>query len=682
MDAADASAAERPHAEAWRWIPVDQVARFVEDVLLARDRRVPVVAVTTTPRGECWLEPERLVRELDDLAMVVAFATGEATWALSDALPPRLDVYGGAARIWWPGLHRSSSTFEHPLFFLHPGGQDAVLRRVVSAVRSFWKLAPVDAGPDVAPPAPAAAPSSTDGGPQLTKSGKPILTATVTALRDSRVYLRAGDRAGVLGYADERLTSLADRWAVGDQVRVFVGAETAEGPVFSIQGLTAPSAHAEARAPAAPAAGAPLGLTKSGKPIVAATVSEVRGGRVFLRAGDHHGYLGYADERLASLATRWQVGDEVRVFVAAEAADGVVFSIQGLTTSTPGPSVEDGDAGDDIEEPVESAPARAARPEPSARPDPWRVIAEAYAVGDVVRGRVCAVHERYALIELLPGAAAFCHISELASEYVRHPEEVVQVGDRVYVELLALDPEARRATVSVRSAGYAEPLPAIAPGPGLPPFLDDADAGVDQRAVVPDQLAAERDAANADRAALRARLKEQNEQLVALRRELRSANDRAEALEARRTGDLDPLRSETAFLTAVRVEYARQVSEEERWDWPLLRMRVHRAFLDSVRALEGVSVDKIVEVCAQVACGRAHRLPGREVHVLRASDRGPGIVRADDDAKAWRCAIQVNTPSARRLHWWEIPGAHDQHSDSRVIEFASVGLHDDLSIPM
>lgn len=40
------------------------------------------------------------------------------------------------------------------------------------------------------------------------------------------------------------------------------------------------------------------------------------------------------------------------------------------------------------------------------------------------------------------------------------------------------------------------------------------------------------------------------------------------------------------------------------------------------------------------------------------------------------CALQVNTPSARRLHWWAIPGKAGQ-----TIEFASVGLHDDFSIP-
>lgn len=584
MDGADAAPPDR----GGEWIPVDEVARFVEEVLFAPDRTLPVVAVTTTPHGDLRLDLDRLVRELGDDAKVVGFVTGEPTWALSEALPPRLDVFGGAARIWWPGLRRSSIVFDHPLLFVRVGEEDAVRQRIVTAIRSFWNRGPA------APPgavATARGRASRDDGPALTKSGKPILTATVT---------------------------------------------------------------------------------------------ELRGGRVFLRAGDHHGYLGYADERLPNLATRWQVGDAVRVFVAAEAAEGVVFSIQGLTTSTPGPSVEGGDAGDGLEEPVGPAPARSARPTPGPRPDPWQVIAEAYQVGDIVRGEVCLVRERFALIELLPGAAAICPIAELADRFVTHAEEVVERGERVHVEILALEPEARRSTVSIRRAGWAEPLPAISPGPGLPPFLADPDPGADRRGDDLADLKAELAAANVDRAALRARLTEQNEQLVALRRDLRSAQDRAEALQSRYAGDLDPTVSATAFLTAVRVEYARQVSEDERWDLPLLRLRVHPDFLATVRTLDGVAVDKIIEVCAQVGCNRAHQLAGREVHVLRSSDRGPAIVRARDGATAWRCAIQIATPSARRLHWWSIPGdrdPRDPRGDGRIIEFASVGLHDDVSIP-
>src|SRR5690606_18697623 len=97
----------------------------------------------------------------------------------------------------------------------------------------------------------------------------------------------------------------------------------------------------------------------------------------------------------------------------------------------------------------------------------------------------------------------------------------------------------------------------------------------------------------------------------------------------------------------------------------------------SLRKLDGIDIDKVLEVCAQVAANMAHELPAREVHQLRAGSRGAGSrVRASDQAQAWRCSLQANTPSARRLHWWAVPGPEGQ-----VIEFASVGLHDEFRIP-
>ena len=132
----------------------------------------------------------------------------------------------------------------------------------------------------------------------------------------------------------------------------------------------------------------------------------------------------------------------------------------------------------------------------------------------------------------------------------------------------------------------------------------------------------------------------------------------------------------TAFLAAVRVEYARRFEEADRQQYPLARMRVGGSFLDSARALEGVDVAKVVEVCARVAAGRAHEIQGRAVHELTDGVGGRAIVRTSDGAKAWRCALQVGSPSARRLHWWAIP-----QPDGQVVEFARVAVHDDYSMP-
>lgn len=154
-----------------------------------------------------------------------------------------------------------------------------------------------------------------------------------------------------------------------------------------------------------------------------------------------------------------------------------------------------------------------------------------------------------------------------------------------------------------------------------------------------------------------ARVAEENKQLREqnqdLRKELRSLTDRFELLERRTTLEADPLSDERGFVRAVRMAYARMLDEDNRQRRPLLRMRVGPQFLDSICALEGDDIEKVLEVCTQVAADFGHA--SREVQQLRAGRAGQPRLRASDDAQAWRCALQVKSPSARRLHWWRIP---------------------------
>jgi hypothetical protein len=176
---------------------------------------------------------------------------------------------------------------------------------------------------------------------------------------------------------------------------------------------------------------------------------------------------------------------------------------------------------------------------------------------------------------------------------------------------------------------------------------------------------------------LTAQLKQPRDQLADARKDLKGERDRRRNLEKRFSPEMDPTASETAFLQAVRVAYARLLNEHDRMAHPLKEMRVGGEFLARLRALEGIGIDKVIEVCAQVASAKAHEIPGREVHQLRTGEGGaPTVERASDGAKAWRCSLQDGTASARRLHWWSGAG-----TDCGVVEFASVGVHDDVGIP-
>jgi polyribonucleotide nucleotidyltransferase len=64
-------------------------------------------------------------------------------------------------------------------------------------------------------------------------------------------------------------------------------------------------------------------------------------------------------------------------------------------------------------------------------------------VGAVYDGKVITLKEFGAFIEIAPGRDGLCHVSELDSGFVQHPSEVVQVGDKVQVKVIAIDDQGR-----------------------------------------------------------------------------------------------------------------------------------------------------------------------------------------------------------------------------------------------
>jgi small subunit ribosomal protein S1 len=75
--------------------------------------------------------------------------------------------------------------------------------------------------------------------------------------------------------------------------------------------------------------------------------------------------------------------------------------------------------------------------------------------GEVIQGTVRHLCDFGAFVDL-GGADGLIHISELAWRYVRHPREVVQVGDEVKAYVLKLDHKRRRIGLSLKRL---EPYP-------------------------------------------------------------------------------------------------------------------------------------------------------------------------------------------------------------------------------
>lgn len=93
-------------------------------------------------------------------------------------------------------------------------------------------------------------------------------------------------------------------------------------------------------------------------------------------------------------------------------------------------------------------------------------------------------------------------------------------------------------------------------------------------------------------------------------------------------------------------------------------------FLASLATLEGVARPKVAEVVVQVVTGIADTMPGRNMHRLRMGAGGddPWVERHPGEY-CWRVALQRNTPSARRLHFW-------RRGDT--VELSRVALHDEM----
>lgn len=84
--------------------------------VLDGERDYPVVCLTSR-RGQLdpALDPEEVRDAVGENAFLCVVPTGSLTYRLKELLPPMLDVYEGAARIWWPGVSGASAPADHPL---------------------------------------------------------------------------------------------------------------------------------------------------------------------------------------------------------------------------------------------------------------------------------------------------------------------------------------------------------------------------------------------------------------------------------------------------------------------------------------------------------------------------------------------------------------------------------------
>ncbi len=83
--------------------------------------------------------------------------------------------------------------------------------------------------------------------------------------------------------------------------------------------------------------------------------------------------------------------------------------------------------------------------------DPWIKDAAKYKLGDEVEGKITRITPFGAFVQVTSAIEALVHISELADQHVEDPAALVKLGETKKFRIIAIDPEAHKLSLSLKS---------------------------------------------------------------------------------------------------------------------------------------------------------------------------------------------------------------------------------------
>ncbi len=84
-------------------------------------------------------------------------------------------------------------------------------------------------------------------------------------------------------------------------------------------------------------------------------------------------------------------------------------------------------------------------------PDPWATVPERYPAGTRVHGKVVAVTDYGAFVQLEAAVEGLIHVSEMSwSKHTKHPSKILKVGEEVEVAVLDVKPDQRRISLGLK----------------------------------------------------------------------------------------------------------------------------------------------------------------------------------------------------------------------------------------
>jgi small subunit ribosomal protein S1 len=84
--------------------------------------------------------------------------------------------------------------------------------------------------------------------------------------------------------------------------------------------------------------------------------------------------------------------------------------------------------------------------------DPWQVFARTHRFAQITPGKVTKLVPFGAFVRVADGIEGLVHISELSGKHVELAEQVVSVGDEVFVKVIDIDLDRRRISLSLKQA--------------------------------------------------------------------------------------------------------------------------------------------------------------------------------------------------------------------------------------
>ena len=85
------------------------------------------------------------------------------------------------------------------------------------------------------------------------------------------------------------------------------------------------------------------------------------------------------------------------------------------------------------------------------QPQPWDLVAEKYAEGDVVHAKVLRIVPFGAFVEIENGVDGLVHVSQISHEWLENPTSVLTIGEEIDAKILVLDPANKKMTLSIKA---------------------------------------------------------------------------------------------------------------------------------------------------------------------------------------------------------------------------------------